>query len=252
MALAGKSVCPAAQQYTSLLSFGSLQRGLHLCASRWAVAKGAGVSGTLVTAGQPACCACPVSRYKWWCVTLGMLLKSVNYSQRGTFTTHQRANRCLNAKTTKTSLSAAVSLFCPSPPFRHHSSLRLTVKSSHTAATMALLAKQQIAVGKTVGARRSVARVVVCKASKANVEGEMVGNARDQWGSLRASRGHWTTAIAGQQGLCVSIGPFAGSFLTASCVAPFYVCAAPPCCPGHARWCRGPGLRRGSLSGRVR
>ncbi|KAI8467465.1 MAG: photosystem II oxygen evolving complex protein PsbP [Monoraphidium minutum] len=38
---------------------------------------------------------------------------------------------------------------------------------------MALLAKQQIAVGKAAGARRSVARVVVCKATKANTEAEM-------------------------------------------------------------------------------
>ena len=40
---------------------------------------------------------------------------------------------------------------------------------------MALLQKQQIACAKTApAARRSVARVVVCKASKASADGEVV------------------------------------------------------------------------------
>jgi hypothetical protein len=64
---------------------------------------------------------------------------------------------------------------------------------------MALVAKQQQIVGKAAGVRRSAARVVVCKASKANGEAEMVrainGVAgRQEAGSRLRSTGRATSA----------------------------------------------------------
>jgi hypothetical protein len=130
----------------------------------------------------------------------------------------------------------------------HSKTRRLNSKSASAAASeMALSAKQISAAKAPVATRRSVSRVVVCKAVKATNEAEMVsGLAR--MGPPGRGECFLTEADVdpGSSSSSSSIGPP----LSNPNESPSLICSntASPCCPRHARGRRCPRLWRGPLS----